>query len=77
VAESDVLPLVKPILDHLRDVITGPDDLDFLVAWLAQQVQDPANTTGVTIVLQGKQGVGKSIVFDFYIDKEQTLALGT
>jgi hypothetical protein len=68
VAESDVLPLVKPILDHLRDVITGPDHLDFFVAWLAQQVQDPANTTGVAIVLQGKQGVGKNIIFDFYID---------
>ena len=68
VAESDVLPLVKPILDHLRDVITGPDHLDFLVAWLAQQVQDPADITRVAIVLQGKQGVGKNMIFDFYID---------
>jgi hypothetical protein len=68
VAESDVLPLVKPILDHLRDVITGPDHLDFFVAWLAQQVQDPADITRVAIVLQGKQGVGKNMIFDFYID---------
>jgi hypothetical protein len=34
VVEPDVLPLVKQILDHLRDVITGPDHLDLLVAWL-------------------------------------------
>jgi hypothetical protein len=32
VAECDVLSLVTPILEHLRDVITGPDHLEFLVA---------------------------------------------
>jgi hypothetical protein len=69
VAESDVLPLVEPILDHIRDVITGKENLDFLVAWLAQQVQAPTDTTRVAIVLQGEQGVGKNIIFDFYIDK--------
>ena len=33
---------LQPILEHLRDVVTGPEHLDFLLAWLAQQVQDPA-----------------------------------
>ena len=71
VDQEDVLGLVQPILDHLRDVITGPDHLEFLIAWLAQQVQDPAEKTQVAIVLQGKQGVGKNIVFDFW--KENVL----
>ncbi len=64
-----MLPLVEPILDHIRDVITGKENLDFLVAWLAQQVQAPTDTTRVAIVLQGEQDVGKNIIFDFYIDK--------
>ena len=71
VDQEDVLWLVQPILDHLRDVITGPDHLEFLIAWLAQQVQDPAEKTQVAIVLQGKQGAGKNIVFDFW--KENVL----
>ena len=40
-----VVALVQPILEHLRDVVTGPEHLDFLLAWLAQQVQDPAHHT--------------------------------
>ena len=36
---------LQPILEHLRDVVTGPEHLDFLLAWLAQQVQDPAHHT--------------------------------
>ena len=40
-----------------------------MLAWLAQQIQDPAEKTQVAIVLQGKQGVGKDIVFEFYLTK--------
>ena len=40
-----------------------------MIAWLAQQVQDPAEKTQVAIVLQGKQGAGKNIVFDFWREK--------
>ena len=67
VTDDVVHELVQPILNHFRDVITGEEGLDFLLAWLAQQVQDPAHLTGVAIILQGKQGVGKDIVFDFWI----------
>ena len=45
VPEDEVVALVQPILEHLRDVVTGPEHLDFLLAWLAQQVQDPAHHT--------------------------------
>ena len=68
VPDDEVHDLVQPILNHIRDVITGEKHLDFMLAWLAQQVQDPAHKTGVAIILQGKQGVGKDIVFDFWID---------
>ena len=68
VPEDEVLALVQPILDHLRDVVTGLEHLDFLLAWLAQQVQDPAHHTQVIIVLQGLHGVGKNIIFDFFRD---------
>ena len=75
VDQEDVLELVQPILDHLRDVITGPDHLGFLIAWLAQQVQDPAHPTHVAIILQGEHGVGKNLVFDFW--QREVLGAGT
>ena len=66
---DEVLPLVQPILDHIRNVITGDEHLNYLLAWLAQQVQDPAQHTTVAIVLQGLEGVGKDIIFDFFLHK--------
>ena len=69
VDQEDVQDLVQPILDHLRAVVTGPDHLGFVVAWLAQLVQDAGTPTGVAIVLHGTEGAGKDIVFDFFIRK--------
>ena len=67
VDQEHVLELVQPILDHIRDVVTGPDHLGFVISWLAQQVQDPGTPTGVAIVLHGTEGAGKDIVLDFFI----------
>lgn len=69
VPEETVAELVQPILDHLRDVVTGPQHIGFLLAWLAQQVQDPAHHTQVMIILQGLQGAGKNIILDFFRDR--------
>ena len=69
VPKHAVLDLVQPILDNVSDVITGEEHLDFMIAWLAQMVQDPAHITVVACVLQGKQGIGKDIVFEFWVEK--------
>ena len=65
-----VLGLVKPIFDHLRLVICSTEEeFQFFIAWLAQHIQDPANKTGVGILLLGDQGVGKDIIPTWYIKK--------
>lgn len=47
---------------HLWEVICKKDDVLFhwLLAWMAQSVQEPGNKPGTSIVLTGKQGTGKT-----------------
>lgn len=67
VAEADVADLVRPILDHIRDVITGDEDFDFMIKWIADIIQRPGRSPAgnVAILLHGEQGVGKNIIFSF------------
>lgn len=68
IPDDQVTELIKPVLDHLGAVICRTDEeLQYLLAWLAQHVQHPAHKTGVALVLTGDQGVGKNIIFDWYI----------
>jgi hypothetical protein len=50
-------------LAHIHDVVaSGNDDIfDYLMAWMADAVQNPACRPGTAIVLRGKQGVGKGV----------------
>jgi hypothetical protein len=52
----------KPFLDFIHDVIAGGDSLlsEFIVAWLADAVQNPGVRPGTALVLRGGQGIGKS-----------------
>jgi hypothetical protein len=51
-------------LDHMRWVIcSGEDEIyKWVMAWLAQMIQNPGDKPGTAIVLRGGQGVGKTIV---------------
>ena len=80
VPEDEVAALVQPICSRSAADPRAPArrrhwagaprllHLDFLLAWLGQQVQDPAHHTHVIVVLQGLHGVGKNIIFDFFRD---------
>jgi hypothetical protein len=68
IPDGQVTKLIKPVLDHLGAVICRTDEeLQYLLAWLAQHVQHPAYKTGVALVLTGDQGVGKDIILSWYI----------
>ena len=75
VPEAEVASLVQPILDHLRVLLGRSEYFDFFLAWLAQMVQDPSEPTHVAIVLKGQQGIGKDIIFEFFI--KEVLGAGT
>lgn len=53
---------IKPILDFIREVIANGDEepYRFIIAWLADAVQNPGKRPGTALVLRGGQGVGKS-----------------
>jgi hypothetical protein len=75
VPEAEVASLVQPILDHLRMLLGRKECFDYFLAWLAQPVQNPSEPTHVAIVLQGQQGIGKDIIFEFFI--QMVLGAGT
>jgi hypothetical protein len=75
VPDAEVAGLVQPILAHLRVLLGRSEYFAYLLAWLAQMVQDPSEPTHVAIVLQGQQGIGKDIIFDFFI--QMVLGAGT
>ena len=69
IADSDtVRDLVKPIVSHICDIIVNgvEDHAEWLIDWMANIVQRPEQKTQVPIVISGKQGVGKGIIFDFF-----------
>jgi Family of unknown function (DUF5906) len=47
---------------HLRDNVFGEENFEWGFAWFAQMVQHPETKPGTSIVLRGKQGVGKTKV---------------
>jgi hypothetical protein len=70
IPDDEVAGLIEPIMQHLRVVICSTEEqVQYQLAWWAQQVQDPANKTGVGIIYMGDQGVGKDIVTEFVVEK--------
>jgi len=64
---DEVEALVRPLLYHLLMLFGVQRIVDFVIAWLAQLIQDTANPTGVCIILQGEQGCGKDIFFLWFV----------
>jgi hypothetical protein len=50
-------------LEHVRDnIANGNKDIyDYIIAWLADVVQNPDNLVGTALVLRGSMGVGKGV----------------
>jgi hypothetical protein len=57
----------QPIIDHIRLVIANNNDaaVTYIIDWLSNIVQRPAQRTEVAISIFGEQGSGKGIVFDW------------
>jgi hypothetical protein len=57
-----------PFLLHLKQNVChdSGDWYDYLIQWMAHVVQRPQDKTGIAMVLQGDEGVGKSIVAEYF-----------
>jgi hypothetical protein len=68
VPDDQVNKLIEPILEHFRNVICATEEeVQFCLAWMAQQVQKPAEKSGVGIILSGPQGAGKNIIHEWHV----------
>jgi hypothetical protein len=75
VPDDQVDELIRPVIEHLRNVICANEkELQFFLAWKAQQVQHPGKKSEVGIILSGVQGAGKNITTSWY--QEKVLGLG-
>jgi hypothetical protein len=74
-----VQSLVAPIVSHIQEVIVNGiiEHSEWLLDWMANIVQRPDKKTQVPIVISGKQGVGKGIIFDFFREFVLGLAVST
>lgn len=56
-------------LQHVREVIcSGDKDLaDYVITWLADSIQNPTVRPGVALILQGEQGIGKTIFAQYIL----------
>ncbi len=55
---------ISPFLDYLYDIVCDQNEkhYNWVLAWLADVLKDPANKCGTALVLVGIQGAGKSIL---------------
>jgi hypothetical protein len=56
--------LVKPILNHFKDVFESAETVEYLLKHFAHTIKKPMNKIGVSVVIQGEQGTGKSFSID-------------
>jgi len=65
---QDIDALIGPIRRHILYVLTNQNEehCDWVLDWMANIVQRPHVRTEVPLVISGKQGVGKGIIFDFF-----------
>jgi len=65
-AREEVEALSAPIVEHLRGLLYGVEaHVQFVLQWLAFQVQRPGDKTQVALIFYGDQGVGKGILFEW------------
>ena len=55
-------------LNHIKDVICDGNDeyYNFFIGWFSNIIQQPEDKPGTAIVIHGKQGTGKSIIFKIF-----------
>ncbi len=61
---------IKIVLNHILEVVANNDlkIYRFILMWLANIIQKPWKKTGIIIVVTSKQGVGKNILTDLFIE---------
>lgn len=56
--------LLKPILKHFCDIFESDETVNYILKHFANTIQHPQRKVGVSVVIQGNQGTGKSFIID-------------
>ena len=62
--DKTIKELIKPIISHLK--VIAQDNYEFLIKYFAFILKYPSKKTNVNIIVAGKDGTGKSIIFDYF-----------
>ena len=65
--KTTIPELIEPIIYHLK--IIAQDDYEFILQYFSHIIQFPNKKTKVNIVVAGKNGTGKNIIFDYFREK--------
>jgi len=67
VEDAQVEALVKPIYNHIQQVVTNNVDefTDWVFDWMANMIQHPESKSQVAVLLYGEEGCGKGVIFQF------------
>ena len=69
-SDERIAELVAPIVDHFKMMFDGEHaNVEFVMRWLAHIIQRPYVKTGVGVLLQGEEGVGKDIILHWFGEK--------
>jgi hypothetical protein len=69
VPDDQVDELIQPIIGHFRNVVCATEEeVQFILAWKAQQVQHPGKKSEVGLIFSGPQGAGKTIEPLWYLE---------
>jgi hypothetical protein len=57
---------ISVIYNHIKDVICSGNEEwnEYVISWISDMFQNPNNKKGTSIGIKGKQGSGKSVIFD-------------
>ena len=57
---------VQPMLDHINTIICrrNPKAFKYFISWLAHLIQFPGKKMDAALVITGKQGTGKTVIFE-------------
>ena len=62
--DKTINELIKPIINHLK--VVAQDNYEFLIKYFSFILKYPSKKTNVNIIVAGKDGTGKSILFDYF-----------
>ena len=64
--EQDDDEIINRFLDYMKNLFDDENVVNYIIAYFANRIQNPANRNMVCIILYGEEGDGKNRLFDIF-----------